>query len=42
MVSDFFEFLSREVDHGYYAALGSGQRVYVKEPFQIRAKDASA
>jgi hypothetical protein len=40
MVRDFFEFLSEEADHEYYAALGSGQRVYVKRPFQRRAKKA--
>ncbi|GAA1676193.1 nucleotidyltransferase [Glycomyces endophyticus] len=40
IVRDFFEFLSEEEDHEYYAALGSGQRVYVKRPFQRRAKKA--
>ncbi len=40
MIRDFFKFLSEDEDHEYYAALGSGQRVYVNRPFQRRAKKA--
>ncbi|MEV0799807.1 nucleotidyltransferase [Kribbella sp. NPDC050281] len=40
MARDFFKFLSEEDDHQHYAALGSGQRVKVKKPFQRRAKRA--
>lgn len=40
MVRDFFEYLSEEPDQSHYAALGSGQRVKVKSPFQAKAKKA--
>ena len=40
MVRDFFEFLANETDKDYYLALGSNQRVGVKERFQPKAKKA--
>lgn len=40
MVCDFFEFLKNEPDKDYYSALGSCQRVYVKDKFQPKAKKA--
>lgn len=40
MVRDFFEFLKNEPSKDYYYALGSGQRVRVKGPFQAKAKKA--
>lgn len=40
MVQDFFEFLKEEPEQDYYLALGSRQRVHVKEKFQPKAKKA--
>jgi hypothetical protein len=40
MSRDFFKYLAKEPDQGYYAALGSGQRVKVKKKFQKKAKKA--
>jgi len=40
MVRDFFEFLADEPDKDYYLALGSNQRVRVKQRFQSKAKKA--
>lgn len=40
MVRDFFEFLAAELDHDFYQALGSKQRVAVKARFQPKAKNA--
>lgn len=40
MCRDFFEYLSNEADHEFYAAVGSRQRVRVKKKFQRRAKSA--
>lgn len=40
MVRDFFGFLKEEPDQEYYLALGSRQRVKVKDKFQLRAKRA--
>jgi hypothetical protein len=37
---DFFKYLSEEPSQDYYAALGSGQRVKVKQKFQRKAKKA--
>ncbi|WP_229656332.1 nucleotide-binding domain-containing protein [Burkholderia pseudomallei] len=37
---DFFFFLSELPDQDYFAALGSGQRVKVKDKFQAKAKNA--
>ncbi|MDE4063830.1 SMODS domain-containing nucleotidyltransferase [Phaeobacter gallaeciensis] len=38
MSRDFFEYLSNEKDHEFYAAVGSRQRVRVKKKFQKKAK----
>jgi hypothetical protein len=38
MSRDFFKYLSELPDQDYFAALGSGQRVRVKEKFQKKAK----
>ena len=38
MSRDFFEYLSEEEDHEFYAAVGSRQRVRVKKKFQKKAK----
>lgn len=38
MTRDFFEYLSEEDDHEFYAAVGSRQRVNVKKKFQTKAK----
>jgi hypothetical protein len=40
MSRDFFKFLADQPDKEYYAALGSGQRVKVKEKFQKSANKA--
>lgn len=40
MSRDFFKFLADQPDQEYYAALGSGQRVKVKNKFQKKAKKA--
>lgn len=40
MSRDFFKFLADQPDQDYYAALGSGQRVKVKDRFQKKAKKA--
>jgi hypothetical protein len=40
MSRDFFEYLSEEEDHEFYAAVGSRQRVRVKKKFQKKAKKA--
>lgn len=40
MSRDFFEYLSEEDDHEFYAAVGSRQRVKVKKKFQKKAKKA--
>jgi len=40
MARDFFEFLKNEPEKDYYLALGSRQRVYVKDKFQSKAKKA--
>jgi Second Messenger Oligonucleotide or Dinucleotide Synthetase domain len=40
MSRDFFEYLSEEDDHEFYAAVGSRQRVKVKKKFQRKAKKA--
>lgn len=40
MCRDFFEYLSEEEDHDFYAAVGSRQRVRVKKKFQKKAKSA--
>lgn len=40
MVRDFFAFLKDEPEQDYYFALGSGQKVHVKEKFQPKAKKA--
>lgn len=40
MVRDFFKFLKDEPEKDYYLALGSRQRVYVKNEFQSKAKKA--
>jgi hypothetical protein len=40
MSRDFFKFLADQPDKEYYAALGSGQRVKVKEKFQKSASKA--
>ena len=40
MSRDFFKYLSELPAQDYYAALGSGQRVKVKEKFQKKAKKA--
>ncbi|GAA3762899.1 nucleotidyltransferase [Microbacterium kribbense] len=40
MARDFFEFLKDEPEQDYYLALGSRQRVYVKQKFQPKAKKA--
>jgi hypothetical protein len=37
---DFFKYLADQPDQDYYAALGSGQRVKVKQKFQKKAKKA--
>lgn len=37
---DFFKYLADQPDQDYYAALGSGQRVQVKQKFQKKAKKA--
>jgi hypothetical protein len=37
---DFFKYLADQSDQDYYAALGSGQRVKVKQKFQKKAKKA--
>ena len=37
---DFFEFLKNEPKQDHYQALGSGQDVKVKKPFQTKAKKA--
>ena len=37
---DFFKYLADQPDQDYYAALGSGQRVKVKQKFQKKAKRA--
>ncbi|WP_347990165.1 hypothetical protein [Methylomonas sp. AM2-LC] len=37
---DFFKYLSDQPNQDYYAALGSGQRVKVKQKFQKKAKKA--
>ena len=42
MSRDFFEYLSNEEDHEFYAAVGSRQRVRVKRKFQTKAKKALA
>ena len=40
MVRDFFKFLKEQPEQNYYLALGSRQRVYIKEKFQPKAKRA--
>lgn len=40
MSRDFFKYLSELPEQDYYAAPGSGQRVYVKQKFQKKAKKA--
>lgn len=40
LARDFFKFLMNEPKHDYYQALGSHQRVTVKQPFQAKAKKA--
>jgi Adenylyl/Guanylyl and SMODS C-terminal sensor domain/Second Messenger Oligonucleotide or Dinucleotide Synthetase domain len=40
MSRDFFNYLAEQPNQGYYAALGSGQRVKVKNRFQTKAKKA--
>ena len=40
MNRDFFEYLSEEENHEFYAAVGSRQRVRVKKKFQKKAKNA--
>jgi hypothetical protein len=40
MARDFFEFLKNEPEKDYYLALGSRQRVYVKDKFQPKAEKA--
>lgn len=40
MARDFFKFLKDEPKQNYYLALGSGQHVKVKAPFQAKAKQA--
>lgn len=40
MSRDFFRYLADLQDQGYYAALGSGQRVKVKKKFQKKASKA--
>ncbi len=40
MSRDFFKYLSELPQQDYFAALGSGQRVRVKSPFQKKAKKA--
>lgn len=40
MSRDFFSYLKDLPEQGYYAALGSGQRVKVKKKFQNKAKKA--
>lgn len=40
MVRDFFKFLKDQPEQNYYLALGSQQRVYIKEKFQPKAKSA--
>jgi hypothetical protein len=37
---DFFEYLKNEPKQDHYQALGSGQDVKVKKPFQVKAKKA--
>ncbi len=40
MSRDFFKYLAEQPNQEYYAALGSGQRVKVKQKFQRQAKKA--
>ncbi len=40
MSRDFFKYLADQPNQDYYAALGSGQRVKVKQKFQEKAKKA--
>ena len=40
MMRDFFGFLSDEPEKAFYRAPGSNQEVYIKKPFQKRAKEA--